>query len=177
MLDDQEVSADPRRRRAVELAILLLLGTLISGLLIRRTLATVAIDWRIDAAVGVMTTVLLAPAGIAWLGAARLFLFRRPGEWALRDAIWLATALVELAWCGVFLDNGLRLGHAGKFICGVTALLGSPVLAAAAVALAVSPFLTRSRLHDPKHWCGIALALTVGVGWGMFLWVLLPLRF
>lgn len=177
MLDDHEVSADSRRRQAVELAALLPMGAIVSGLLIRRTLATVALDWRIDAAVGVMTTVLLAPAGIAWLVAARLFLFRRPAHWTPRDAVWLATSLVELAWCGVFLDNGLRLGHAGKFLCGVTALLGSPALALAAVALAVNSCRTCSNLRDLRHWCGIALAITVGVGWGMFLGVLLPLRF
>ena len=177
MLDDHEVSVDPRRRQTVELAVWLAMGSVVSGLLVRRTLATVALDWRIDAAVGVMTTLLLAPSGIVWLVAARLFLFRRPARWTLRDALWLATSLVELAWCGVFLDNGLHLGHAGKFLCGVGALLGSPALGLAAVALVVSAFRARSNLRDLWDGCGILLALTVGVGWGMFLWVLLPLRF
>jgi hypothetical protein len=176
MIDDPQ-SGLPPWRRALESAVLLLPGAAISTLVVRQALATVEIDWRVDAAVGVMTATLLAPSGIAWLGAARLFLFRRPALWTWSDFVWLATALVELAWCGVWLDNGLRLGHVGKFLCGVTAMLGSPAVAGVAALLMIRSWRRRDKRGDLNRWCGILLALTVGVGWGLFLGVLLPLRF
>ncbi len=177
MEQDQPPGGAWRYRKAVELAVLLSVGAAISGLATEAALATARLDWRVDAVVVAMTAMVFAPLGIACLGSARLFLFPPRSGWSLGRLLWFATSLVELAWCGVFLDSGVRLGRPGRFICGVTALLGSPAVAGAAAALAVATFATHAWRRDFWQWGGILLGLVVGLGWGAFLWVLLPLRF
>ena len=163
-------------RDLASLALTLAIGAAISGLLIKQALSTVSLDWRGDAELGVMVIVLLAPAGISWVCSART-LMRPRSVWSSSDLLWLAISLVEIAWCGVLLDGGARLGQAGKFLSGATAFLGAPLVALVALAFALRMIVNHPARQDAWHWCAILAGLVVGVGWGLFLWVMLPLRF
>ncbi len=163
-------------RGLASLALTLAIGAAISSLLIKQALSTVSLDWRVDAEVGVMVIVLLAPAGISWVCSARA-LMRPWSRWSSSDLLWLAISLVEVAWCGVLLDGGARLGQAGKFLSGATAFLGAPLVAIVAVALALRMIVNHPARQDAWQRCSILAGLVAGIGWGLFLWVMLPLRF
>lgn len=173
--DADHAKARPPRFRIADL-LMLGAGAGMSACLVKSALATTTLDWRLDRDVAAMVVLLLAPAGIAWVLAAWLLLGRRL-RWSAEAWLWLASALVGLAWSEVLIDAGVHLGAAGKFLGGMIAFFISPALGLFALGAAVLSLRRGPGSVSWSLWCVIGLGLTTGAGWIAFLAVLLPLRF
>jgi hypothetical protein len=177
MPPDTVTAADSRSQRLrIADVLMLLAGAGVGLMLVNSALATTTLDWRLDREVAVMVVLLLAPGGIAWVLAPWLLLRRRL-SWSAESGLWLAGALSGLAWCEVFLDAGLYLGSAGKLLGGIGAFFISPAVGLLALGAGLHALCRRPVNLSWSLWCAIAVGLTTGVGWLLFLAVLLPLRF
>ena len=154
----------------------ILSGAGVGAGLVRAALATTTLDWRLDRDVAAMVSLLLVPGGVAWIMFPWLMVRRR----TIRSAecgLWLALALCGLAWSEVFLDGGVRLGAVAKLVGGLSAFFLSPALAAGSLALAAWSLVRRDRKLAWSLWLAAFLGSTLGAGWVMFLFVMLPLKF
>ena len=154
----------------------LLAGAGIGIGLARSTLATTALDWRLDGIVAVMVWLLLVPPGVAWIMLPWQIARRRAGR-SLETCLWVAIAACGLAWTEVLLDGGVRLGAVAKLAGGITAFFLSPALGLASSIVAALSVFRRPRTNAWTRWLAAALGVTMGAGWIAFLTVMLPLRF
>ena len=170
-------ATEPRTRRFAWVDLAALLSGMGVGIgLARSALATTKLDWRLDRDLAVMVCLLLVPPGIAWVMLPWL-LARRRAIWSVEMGLWLAIAVCGLAWTEVWLDGGVRLGAGAKLVGGIGAYFLSPAVGIGSLVVAAWSLIRGPRNVAWSLWLAVALGLTLGAGWIMFLAVMLPLRF